>query len=405
MNENRSVLVISDSHEQFSLTASMLRQRGYSVSFEKNINMSLEKARTSPPKLIISELAVPDIDGLQLCCRVRSDVDLAATPVLLVGDLSKQSSIVSDSLRCGAADYLQKPVDPIELFSLCRDMVDPNDPDPSDASRGKINDATTVLDPDGTILFESPSSGRVFGSEATERLGRKFTEMIHPADVPEFMEFLDAVRWLNGKTSPIECRFRQKDGGWRLIESTGTPMADPQFGSAVVITSREVIQNDASLKDFIKDDFARTALFDNASTRMALFSPSGRILASNSALRRMFDPSEADLCGIYLSEVIFPQGGEGDKLALVDLMCGRRSQFQFQNGYLASTGERVWGQLTVGAIRDAEDRTQFLLGIFDEPITADQVRRSERKIDPTCFAALLPELDRCDIDYGLISEN
>ncbi len=125
MSKNKTVLVISDGHEQFALAASMLRDDGYCVLFENDIAQGLALAKAETPQLIISELAVPNVDGLELCCRVRDDNTLGGTSILLVGDLSKQSPIVADGLRCGAADYLQKPFDQFTLFGLCRDAAGP----------------------------------------------------------------------------------------------------------------------------------------------------------------------------------------------------------------------------------------------------------------------------------------
>ena len=109
MSVNKSVLVISESQRQFSLAANLLRAEGYKVSFAGNINKSLKIVDAEPPQLIISELAMPDIDGLQICKQFRSDYRMCQTPILLVGDLSENSSIVKDSRRCGASDYVQKP--------------------------------------------------------------------------------------------------------------------------------------------------------------------------------------------------------------------------------------------------------------------------------------------------------
>jgi DNA-binding response OmpR family regulator len=119
MSRNKTVLVLSDRPEQFDLTAKMFRKDGYTVLFERNMRESLRVAEAESPTLMISELAVPDIDGLELCIRARRNASLTATPIMLVGDLSEGSSIVADSLRCGAAYYLQKPFDSIKLFEVC----------------------------------------------------------------------------------------------------------------------------------------------------------------------------------------------------------------------------------------------------------------------------------------------
>ncbi|MEP6789013.1 MAG: response regulator [Acidobacteriota bacterium] len=119
--KRKTVLVISDGQEQFASTALRLFQEGVYVRFENDVDHGL--AGDEPPNLIISELAVANVDGLQLCRRMRRDRHLARTPVLLVGDLSKYSSIVRDSFKCGAADYMQKPLDPVKLADLCRSML------------------------------------------------------------------------------------------------------------------------------------------------------------------------------------------------------------------------------------------------------------------------------------------
>src|SRR5437899_7349729 len=166
----KTVLVISNGHEQFDLAALLLRDDGYNVLFESDMKRGLRVAEATPPHLIISELAVPDVDGLELCCRVREDRRFGTTPILLVGDLSKKSPIVADGLRCGAADYLQKPIDQFELFDLCRAVAGPD----ASYDQGEnlfnslienISDVITVIGPTGTVLFESPSAKRVFGYE------------------------------------------------------------------------------------------------------------------------------------------------------------------------------------------------------------------------------------------------
>lgn len=123
MNRNKTVLVISSSHGQLGATASLLRDDGYSVSFENKVNDRLSLSGAELPALIISELADTDLDGLQLCRSVRRKQALATIPILLVGDLSKESSIVSDSFRCGASEYLQKPIDPSLLAHMCRNIL------------------------------------------------------------------------------------------------------------------------------------------------------------------------------------------------------------------------------------------------------------------------------------------
>jgi PleD family two-component response regulator len=125
MNTNKTVLLISNSKGQFDMAASLLRNNGYRVLFENDTFDALALAANASPDLIVSELAAPNVDGLKLCFRASRDRHLRRIPILLVGELSHQSSIVADGLRSGAADYLQKPVDHSRFLSLCESAAGP----------------------------------------------------------------------------------------------------------------------------------------------------------------------------------------------------------------------------------------------------------------------------------------
>jgi DNA-binding response OmpR family regulator len=127
--QNKTVLIISDVQEQFGQTVSLLEQEGHRVLFQKKI-ASFDEIKYETPSLLICELAAPDIDGPRICRQVRNDLSNQKVPVLLVGDLPKGSSIVEESLQCGATDYLQKPMDSLELAYICREMLGSKDAAP-----------------------------------------------------------------------------------------------------------------------------------------------------------------------------------------------------------------------------------------------------------------------------------
>lgn len=136
MNKNKTVVVITDGHEQFAPTATLLLKDGISLRFQHNLSESL---MSGAPHLIISELARPDIDGLKLCRRVREDNKFETTQVMLVGDLCKRSSIVKDGFRCGAVEYLQKPIDAVKLADVCRGILAVEKEEPIKMPIGGLN--------------------------------------------------------------------------------------------------------------------------------------------------------------------------------------------------------------------------------------------------------------------------
>lgn len=369
---NKTVLVISNGPEQFALTTSLLQDEGYNVHFKNDLRQSLAFVKTRPPDLIISELAVPNVDGLELCYRLRHEKDLGSMPIVLVGDISKQSSIVADGLRCGAADYLQKPVDQVELFDLCRSVAADDQCDPDDdlfkSLIENISDVITIIDADErTILFESPSANRIFGYECGELLGKSMSDLVHPADLKEVVEYFNSVHWFTGSSQPIEYRFRQKDGSWKLIESTARPINDPRFGTAVVVTSREKMREELSLAGALDNQMLRRTMFEDAAIGMAVISLSGHVIETNKSLLEMLDHSADELQDMSLAELIFSSDAENDKRAIANVICGKSPNHQFENGYLLPNGDRLWGQLNIVAIPDCNGEPQFLMAVFEDP--------------------------------------
>jgi DNA-binding response OmpR family regulator len=115
------VLVVCNEQDPYASTAASLRRVGYNVQFRNGrdlAGLADEKAN-----LIISELAQPELDGLQLCRHVRERYQAFPTWVLLVGDLSARSTIVADALKCGADAYVQRPTDPNELSLICLNLL------------------------------------------------------------------------------------------------------------------------------------------------------------------------------------------------------------------------------------------------------------------------------------------
>ena len=85
MKKENTILVVTPFHKQYAVTWVLLSRAGFDVRFGCGTDESLRIAETECPKLVISELALPNIDGLQLCRDLRRDCSLI--PILLVGDL------------------------------------------------------------------------------------------------------------------------------------------------------------------------------------------------------------------------------------------------------------------------------------------------------------------------------
>jgi PAS domain S-box-containing protein len=102
-------------------------------------------------------------------------------------------------------------------------------------------DIITILAPDGTVRYESPSFEHVLGYQAAEIVGRNVFEFVHEDDrAATLREFERIVR--EGKVAPVMFRFRHKDGSWRSLETVGSNLLDNPAVQGIIVSSRDVTE-------------------------------------------------------------------------------------------------------------------------------------------------------------------
>jgi response regulator RpfG family c-di-GMP phosphodiesterase len=104
------ILIVEDDSIQAKMLRHLLEAAGYQVSVGHDGAAGLQLAHTVHPALIISDISMPEMDGLQLCERIRSDENLRTIPVILLTVMSDIEDVVR-GLNVGADDYVTKPYD------------------------------------------------------------------------------------------------------------------------------------------------------------------------------------------------------------------------------------------------------------------------------------------------------
>ncbi|MFB6153464.1 MAG: PAS domain-containing sensor histidine kinase [Halodesulfurarchaeum sp.] len=102
------------------------------------------------------------------------------------------------------------------------------------------SDIITVVDPDGTIRFTSPSTERVLGFDPDAEVGRNVVDRVHPAEKDTVREAFEQILAEPGETTVMEYRCRTATGDWTWLESRGQNRLDDPIIRGIVITSRDV---------------------------------------------------------------------------------------------------------------------------------------------------------------------
>ena len=110
------ILIAEDSPTQAQQLQHILEQQGYNVVITANGRLALEAAQRRKPTLIISDVIMPEMDGYELCRRVKSDSSLSDIPIILVTTLSDPEDVIR-GLECRADNFILKPYDERLLLS------------------------------------------------------------------------------------------------------------------------------------------------------------------------------------------------------------------------------------------------------------------------------------------------
>jgi signal transduction histidine kinase/CheY-like chemotaxis protein len=115
------VLLIDDSSDVLTLMKMEMERLGYVVSTARDGLSGLQAAVREQPDAIVSDILLPDVDGLELVRRMRQIPELSETPAIAVTGLGMRQD-VEEALACGYHAHLAKPVDVLELSSMIQSL-------------------------------------------------------------------------------------------------------------------------------------------------------------------------------------------------------------------------------------------------------------------------------------------
>jgi len=112
--EKKKILVVDDEPDVTDLVAYHLKAKGFQVENLNDATASISKARAQQPDLIILDIMMPHLSGIQICRILRADPKLARVPIIFLTAKAEAHDRI-EGLESGADDYLSKPFSPKEL--------------------------------------------------------------------------------------------------------------------------------------------------------------------------------------------------------------------------------------------------------------------------------------------------
>ena len=138
----QSVLVVEDESSIASFVALYLKNAGYSVRTVATGADALAQADAERPDLIVLDLMLPDVDGIEVCRRLRKDSDV---PILMLTARDEDVDKII-GLEVGADDYLTKPFNPRELVARVKSILRRATPDRREIASATLSHGDLSID-------------------------------------------------------------------------------------------------------------------------------------------------------------------------------------------------------------------------------------------------------------------
>jgi two-component system, OmpR family, alkaline phosphatase synthesis response regulator PhoP len=116
------VLVAEDDPDIASLLAHYLRRAGFEADLVSSGRDVLPRIKHAPPDLVVLDIMLPGLDGLEVCRAIRGDAHAAALPIIMVTARGDESDRIV-GLELGADDYITKPFSPNEVIARVRALL------------------------------------------------------------------------------------------------------------------------------------------------------------------------------------------------------------------------------------------------------------------------------------------
>jgi Amt family ammonium transporter len=379
-----------------------------------------------------------DAEAADLCRTIR-ELPNGESVYALVLPAAETVEAMRAALAAGADDYLPKPVDQAALqlrLALgerrlaARQQQLRQQAEESLRYRERYfrsllensSDLITIVDSEGHILYQTPSSEHLLGWNAEEMMGWNLIEHVHPDDRVEVAATLAQSVGDAALTPSLQCRIRHRSGDYRPFESLFKNLLADAVVAGVVVTSRDISEHRRLETELKRERVFFQQLFSNSPTGIVILDPEDRVVDANDSFLELFRCQLADLRRRPINDCIVPAELADEAARLSRAVLAHESVNAHETTRRRQDGSAVEVALTsypieisgrligaFGIYADITQRKQFerelyhhayhdaLTGLPNRSLLSEQLERSLRRVerrDGYALALLYIDLDR-----------
>lgn len=184
-NQRPTILIVDDQIDNIQVLAIALEMNGYSITYALNGKETLQRLQAIKPDIILLDLFMPGMDGLQVCEQIKANQEYQNIPILFLTASHDEEHLI-DAFEKGAADYVTKPFRTIELLARVQTHIKlrrqtkeiKESKDKLDTIVNHIKDGILVVDSQGIIQFANPASAQMFNKPLSDLIGNELGKPI-----------------------------------------------------------------------------------------------------------------------------------------------------------------------------------------------------------------------------------
>ncbi len=234
----------------------------------------------------------------------------------------------------------------------------------------KITDGISLLGPDGTITWQSPSALRLLGYTAEETLGQTGFAFLHPDDVAQLGPVFADLMSHPGKTLTAEFRTRHKNGSWRWMEAIGTNLLEDPDLHAVIMNYRDITERNEAL-DQIR---FQASLLSQVRNAVIAIDRDRKIIYWNEYATSMYGWKAAEVLGKPVWHLVLTPSAQATAQAVLDTVVAEGS-WSGERLMVRKDGTPFPADVTLTALRDWSGSVIGFVGVSSD--VTERVRSRE----------------------------
>jgi PAS domain S-box-containing protein len=248
------------------------------------------------------------------------------------------------------------------------------------------HDVVGVFDAQGNMLFAGPTITRILGYDQRDITGRNLFDFVHPDDQPTLLENHGAVVDEQGLERTTECRFRDKGGGWRVLETIGRSFTDDSGEVRIVVNARDITNRKLAESAIFQSEEIASALLNAPTDAVVLLDAEGVILDINEKGTDVLGMARDDLVGLCLYDLV-PAHLAQPSRSVADRVMSSRKPMRFKEQLCDRTFD-----YTAYPVFSEGDIRRFVL-VARDITSRTRIERELRKSQETATAFINAILD------------